>query len=127
MIQLDINESRQTIEPGSIHELVSYVRGVVPPDEVICSLCVNGREIPEADLARIAADYAFGLSSNHPFRDGNRRIAFLAAVIFLGLNGLAVVATDDEVVEKMIALASGKVDEDELAEWIRSRTQMVKG
>ena len=82
---------------------------------------------PEADLARLAADYAFGLSSNHPFRDGNRRIAFLAAVIFLGLNGLAMVATDDEVVEKMIALASGKVDEDELAEWIRSRTQMVKG
>jgi death-on-curing protein len=53
----------------------------------------------DADLARLAADYAFGICSNHPFRDGNKRTAFLAAVIFLGLNGLDFVASQDEVIE----------------------------
>jgi death-on-curing protein len=78
---------------------------------------------PEADLARLAADYAFGLSRNRPFRDGNKRIALLAAVIFLSINGLVFVAPDDEVVEKMLALASGSLDEERLAEWIRSSTR----
>jgi len=78
---------------------------------------------PESDLARLAADYAFGICSSHPFRDGNKRISFLAAVVFLGLNGLDLNAPEDEVVEKMLALASGKLDEEALATWIQSRTQ----
>ena len=82
---------------------------------------------PEPNLARLAADYAFGISRNHPFRDGNKRIAFLTAVIFLGLNGLTFVAPEDEVVEKMLALASGDLGEKELAEWIRFRIQPTPG
>lgn len=76
-----------------------------------------------ADLARLAAHYAFGMCSDHPFRDGNKRTAFLAAVIFLGLNGLDFVAPRDEVIEKILALASGDLDEPELTKWIRSRTR----
>ncbi len=82
---------------------------------------------PESDLARLAADYAFGICSSHPFRDGNKRISFLAAVIFLGLNGLDFVAPEDEVVERMLALASGNLDEEAVAEWIRSRTEPRPG
>ena len=82
---------------------------------------------PESDLARLAADYAFGVCSGHPFRDGNKRIAFLAAVIFLGLNGLDLIAPDDEVVETMLAVASGKLDEEAIAAWIRSRTLPLPG
>jgi death-on-curing protein len=78
---------------------------------------------PEADLPRLAADYAFGIAQSHPFRDGNKRVAFIAAVTFLGLNGLDFVAPEEEVVERMLALASGDLDEDEVAEWIRSRVQ----
>ena len=78
---------------------------------------------PEADLPRLAADYAFGIARNHPFRDGNKRVAFIAAVTFLGLNGLEFVAPEDEVVERMFALASGDLDEEQVAEWIRSRVQ----
>jgi death-on-curing protein len=78
---------------------------------------------PEADLPRLAADYAFGIARNHPFRDGNKRVALLAAVIFLGLNGLEFVAPEEEVVERMLALASGDLDEEEVGEWIRSRVQ----
>ena len=78
---------------------------------------------PETDLSRLAADYAYGIARDHPFRDGNKRVAFIAAVTFLGLNGLDFVAPEDEVVEKMLALASGELDEDGVAGWIRSRVQ----
>ena len=78
---------------------------------------------PESDLARLAADYAFGICSSHPFRDGNKRISFLAAVMFLGLNGLDLIAPEEEVVETMLAVASSKLDEEAIAAWIRSRTR----
>jgi death-on-curing protein len=78
---------------------------------------------PEADLPRLAADYAFGICRSHPFRDGNKRAAFLTAVIFLGLNGLDFVAPEDEVVEKMLALAAGELGEEEIAMWFRSHTR----
>ena len=82
---------------------------------------------PESDLARLAAAYAFGLSTAHPFRDGNKRISFLAAVIFLGLNGFDVFAPADEVVERMVALAAGELDEEAVADWLRGRTEPRPG
>ena len=77
----------------------------------------------ESDLPRLATDYLIGICANHPYRDGNKRISFLAAVVFLGLNGLDLVARDNEVVEPMVTVASGKLDEEAIAEWIRSRTR----
>ena len=81
----------------------------------------------ESDLSRLAAGYAFGICTSHPFRDGNKRISFLAAVIFLGLNGFDLVAPGDEVVETMLALASGKLDEEAIAGWFRSRIRPRPG
>ncbi|MEQ9400238.1 MAG: type II toxin-antitoxin system death-on-curing family toxin [Longimicrobiales bacterium] len=78
---------------------------------------------PDSSLPRLAACYAFGIGSNHPFRDGNKRLAFLSAAIFLGLNGHDLVAAEDEVVETMLALASGQLDEEDLTEWIASQTE----
>jgi death-on-curing protein len=78
---------------------------------------------PATDIPRLAADYAFGIARNHPFRDGNKRVAFLAAVTFLGLNGLAFVAPEDDVVTTMLALAAGQLDEEELTEWISSHVK----
>ena len=82
---------------------------------------------PGSDLPRLAAAYTFGICSGHPFRDGNKRISFLTAVIFLGLNGLDLVAPEEEVVERMWALASGKLDEEEIADWFRSRIEPQRG
>lgn len=75
---------------------------------------------PHSDVAELAAAYAFGLSSNHPFRDGNKRIAFLTALVFLGLNGMKFEASDEDVVREMLALAAGERREPEIAEWFRS-------
>lgn len=78
---------------------------------------------PDTDLASLAAAYAFGLAKAHPFADGNKRIAFLTAVTFLGLNGQELDASDVEVVQVMIALADGSLSERQLAQWIGKRLE----
>lgn len=75
-----------------------------------------GRRI---DHAALAAAYAFGLARNHPFNDGNKRLAFLAAFVFLGLNGWDFEATDADVVVQMVALADGRLTEAKCAAWFR--------
>jgi death-on-curing protein len=72
-----------------------------------------------ADVPMLAAAYAFGLVKNHPYRDGNKRIGFLAMATFLAINGHELEAADAEVVAEFVALADGGVSEEELADWIR--------
>jgi death on curing protein len=71
------------------------------------------------DAAALAAAYAFGLCSNHGFLDGNKRTAYVVAETFLDLNGYAMEAPDDAVVNTMLAVASGVMPEAQLAKWFR--------
>jgi death on curing protein len=80
----------------------------------------------DADIATLAAAYGVGLVKNHPYRDGNKRIGFLALATFLGINGYELNATDAEVVTEIMALADGRVSEDELARWIRTHSATAK-
>lgn len=68
-------------------------------------------------LARLAASYCYGISRNHPFIDGNKRVSYVVAGVFMLLNGFNVIASESEVVETMLAVASGNMSEDALAEW----------
>lgn len=72
----------------------------------------------EGGLAPLAAAYAYGLAKNHPFLDGNKRTAYVAMETFLGLNGAAFLATDEDATITFLRLASGEVSEEELAAWI---------
>ena len=74
----------------------------------------------EPDLAALAAAYAFGLARNHAFVDGNKRAAFLATGLFLGLNGWRLQVSQLEATRTMLALAAGDLPEDALADWLRS-------
>jgi death-on-curing protein len=74
----------------------------------------------DVDIATLAASYAFGLVKNHPYRDANKRIGFLALVTFLGINGFDFDATEEEVVARMLMLADGTLSEEQLADWVRS-------
>lgn len=76
----------------------------------------------DVDVPMLAAADAFGLVKNHPYRDGNKRIGFLAMVTFLEMNGLELQATDAEVVAEIVALAEGGVSEEALADWIRQHS-----
>lgn len=74
------------------------------------------------DVPLLAAAYACGLVRNHSYRDGNKRVGFLAMVTFLGMNGYELTATDAEVVAEILASADGTVSEDALADWIRQHS-----
>lgn len=74
----------------------------------------------DTDLADLAAAYAFGLATAHPFNDGNKRIALLTMAVFLGLNGKALDATEPELVQVITALAAGSLKESQLAAWLRN-------
>ena len=74
----------------------------------------------ETSIARLAASYAFGLSRNHPFLDGNKRTSLVVAELFLALNGLELAVSDAECVTTFLALAAGDLTEEELAGWIGS-------
>lgn len=72
------------------------------------------------DLADLAAAYGFGLAKNHAFVDGNKRVAFLAIGLFLVINGKRLRADQADAIRTMLGLAAGKVEESELASWIRA-------
>jgi len=78
--------------------------------------------VDRPDLPALGAACAFGLVQNHPYRDGNKRIGFLAMVTFLGVNGLDFSASEAEVVTEILALADGRVSEKALADWIRQHS-----
>lgn len=71
------------------------------------------------DILGLAAAYAFGLCSNHPFVDGNKRVALASLDVFLRLNGWALMATEVDAVTTILELASGRLSEDGLADWVR--------
>jgi len=77
---------------------------------------------PDTDLARLAAAYGYGLVRDHPYNDANKRVGFVVMATFLGLNGYEFIATESDVVTTIVALASGGLDEETLADWIRLRT-----
>jgi death-on-curing protein len=66
---------------------------------------------PDSDLAALAAAYGYGLGTNHGYKDGNKRVAFMAMYVFLGLNDWEIGAPVPEVV---LALADGRLDEERL-------------
>jgi death on curing protein len=74
----------------------------------------------EPDAAALAATYAYGIARNHPFVDGNKRTAVVVSETFLVLNGYGLNASDAELVVAFLALASGDLSEDELADWFRT-------
>ena len=73
------------------------------------------------DLAALCASHAAGLSQNHPFVDGNKRAAFLAVGLCLGLNGHRLAASQAEATVAMFGLAGGEFDEATFAAWLRGR------
>jgi len=72
-------------------------------------------------LQEKAVALAFSLSSNHPFVDGNKRVAHAAMEVFLFLNGHEIGAPVDEQEELFLKLANGKLTRQELSEWLKRK------
>lgn len=73
---------------------------------------------PESTLSDLAACYAYGLARNHPFLDGNKRIAITAVAMFLGDNGKGFHPDKMDALKTFLALAAGELSEEELAVWV---------
>ena len=73
----------------------------------------------EPDAAALAASYAFGIARNHPFVDGSKRTAVVAAEAFLILNGHGLDASDAEAGVAMLSLAAGELTEEAIVDWFR--------
>ncbi len=73
-------------------------------------------------LFDLAASYCFGLVKNHPFLDGNKRIGFTVAVLFLQLNGCQFRATEVDATVQTLALAAGELEEPAYAAWLQAST-----
>ena len=74
------------------------------------------------ELSALAATYAFHLSQAHAFLDGNKRIAAAVAGVFLEINGAWLDASQDEIIELFLKIASSKLSreqvEEKFAEWL---------
>lgn len=74
----------------------------------------------ERDIVTLATAYASGIVRNHPFIDGNKRTGFLAAYVFLAVNGLEIDASEADVVVTMLALAAGELGDEAFSVWLRA-------
>ena len=70
-----------------------------------------------------AARLGFGLISNHPFLDGNKRIGTHAMLVFLDINQLTLSYADDELISTILQVASGTLDYNGLLEWLKDHLE----
>jgi len=80
-------------------------------------------EFLHGSLYEIAAAYLFHLVKNHPFVDGNKRVALISTIVFLGFNDLALTAEPDELTSLVLGVADGSVSKAEVAVFLKSNTR----
>ncbi len=74
-------------------------------------------------LFALGASYAFGLAKNHAFLDGNKRTAFVTAVLFLELNGYSFKASEADAALQTLGLAAGEISEEKYAAWLKANAR----
>lgn len=79
-----------------------------------------------ATIFDLAASLGYGLAKNHPFADGNKRIAFAAMGVFLMRNDIELTATEVDAVVTMLGVADGSIAEKELATWLKANHERIK-
>lgn len=77
----------------------------------------------EPDAFDLAAAYAFGIARNHPFVDGNMRVALVASITFLELNGWRFLASEVDAAVAFLDLAAGRITEYELSRWLEANSR----
>ncbi len=76
----------------------------------------------ETDPCRLATAYGWGICRDHPFVDGNKRVALMTMYVFLKLNGLELTASEADAVVTMLELAAGNLSEHDLAQWLKENS-----
>jgi death-on-curing protein len=74
---------------------------------------------PAPEISDLAGSIGFGIAKNHPFVDGNKRMAFIASYMMLRINGWYLDATERDATRTMLAFADGSLDEAGFAAWLK--------
>jgi len=77
------------------------------------------------DIFAMAAAYGYHLCQNHPFLDGNKRLAFVVMDTFLRVNGWEITAEDRAIYSLMLNLAGGQIDKSQLAHWLHDNCKYL--
>jgi death-on-curing protein len=88
-------------------------------------MTIGGKHLHKTIFDKAAA-YGFHVCRNHPFVDGNKRVAFVLMDIFLQRNGYGLAAHEDEAYVIMMALADGRLTKPQLAAWLKEKSKAVK-
>jgi death on curing protein len=75
----------------------------------------------QADVIACAATYAYHLTMAHAFIDGNKRVAAAVMRVFLLLNEVEVLASEDDLFSLFMGIASGQMPRDGVEKWLRER------
>jgi death-on-curing protein len=84
-----------------------------------------GGQLLHGDLLEMAAAYLFHIVQNHPFIDGNKRVGAVAADVFLTLNNIRLVATEDDFAEIVLSVACGETSKSAAAEFFRPNSKPI--
>jgi len=109
----------------AMHEMLIAEHGGAPgilSDDILESSLASPRNLlayGTPDLLDLAAKYAASLTLNHPFQDGNKRLEFTVAGVFLELNGRRLEASEPDAVNAVVALSAKEFDEAGFADWLR--------
>jgi death-on-curing protein len=76
-------------------------------------------DVKDADAVTVGAMYAIAIARNHPFVDGNKRVAWAAMRTSLQLNGVTLTFERTEAVNEMLALAAGERTDEQFTNWVR--------
>jgi len=80
----------------------------------------------KTELFALAAAYAHAITRNHPFLDGNKRTAFLAAYTFLGINGWELNTPEEQIVQMLVALSDRSVSAEAFSDWLMGACRIAK-
>lgn len=122
--------SRQFVEALHAEQLKLHggAQGVRSEDMLESALArpLQKQAYGEPNLCDLAAAYLFGIAKNHPFVDGKKRTAFAAADLFLYFNGLSVEAAQEDIIQFVLMVAAGEIDETGAAAFFRDHTAPIE-
>jgi death on curing protein len=75
----------------------------------------------EEPLQKKASFMLTQIVKSHPLADGNKRAAVILTDTFVGINGAQIIATDDEIFEKVTSFAAGKITENDIRKWLEEK------
>ena len=110
----------------AVHQMLLAEHGGAPGirDSVLLESALNRPRqrfeyADDSSIFDLAGSYCYGLAKNHPFVDGNKRIAFTVSAIFLEINGYSLNAPEPDAVVIIEELAAGNLTEDNLSHWLQ--------